>query len=106
MTKEQWLEMWKLSGEEGEKAWQATQEMHARRGDATYVIPDIAGYKSMQTGEWIAGRRQHKEHLKRHGLIEIGNEIDAHMKPVKRDDRQDRETRKRMIADIMNGKGY
>lgn len=106
MTKEEWLEMWKLSGEEGEKAWQATQEMHARRGDATYVIPDIEGYKSMATGEWIAGRRQHKEHLKRHGLIEIGNEIDAHLKPKKRDDSKEREQRKRLIAEVMNSKGW
>ena len=106
MTKEEWLEMWKLSGEEGEKAWQATQEMHARRGDATYVIPDIAGYKSMATGEWISGRRQHKEHLKRHGLIEIGNEIDAHMKRKPRDTKKEREQLRRTIADVLNGKGY
>ena len=41
---------------------------------APMVIPDIAGYKSMATGEWISSRSQHRDHLKRHGLIEIGNE--------------------------------
>ena len=106
MTKQEWLDTWKLSGDEGEKAWQATQAMHARRGDATYVIPDIAGYKSMATGEWIAGRRQHRDHMKQHGLVELGNEIDAHLKPKKRDDSKDREARKRLIADVMNSKGY
>lgn len=39
-----------------------------------YVIPDIQGYKSMATGEWISSRSQHREHLKEHRLIEIGNE--------------------------------
>jgi hypothetical protein len=40
----------------------------------TTVIGDIQPYLSMQTGEVIGGRRQHREHLKQHGLIEVGNE--------------------------------
>lgn len=47
---------------------------------ASYVIPDIAPYQSMQTGEMIEGRRQHREHLRQHGLVEIGNEVDK-LKP-------------------------
>ena len=39
-----------------------------------YVIPDIQGYQSMATGEWISSRSQHREHLKQHRLVEIGNE--------------------------------
>ena len=46
----------------------------ARKLTAPYVVPDIGGYKSMQTGEWISSRSQHRAHLKQHGLIEIGNE--------------------------------
>ena len=38
------------------------------------VMNDIAGYKSMATGEWIGSRSTHREHLKAHRLIEIGNE--------------------------------
>lgn len=49
-------------------------EYYSRAPVSAYVIPDIAGYKSMQTGEWIPGRRQHREHLKQHSLVEIGNE--------------------------------
>lgn len=45
-----------------------------RESMAPMVMPDIAGYKSMQTGEWIGSRSKHREHLKQHGLIEIGNE--------------------------------
>jgi len=41
---------------------------------SAYVIPDIQGYQSMATGEWISSRSQHREHLKEHRLIEIGNE--------------------------------
>jgi len=39
-----------------------------------YIVPDIQGYQSQATGEWIGSRSQHRDHLKRHGLIEIGNE--------------------------------
>lgn len=38
------------------------------------VIGDIQPYRSMVTGEEIGGRRQHREHLRQHNLIEIGNE--------------------------------
>ena len=38
------------------------------------VMPDIAPYKSMKTGEMITSRSQHREHLRRHDLQELGNE--------------------------------
>lgn len=41
---------------------------------APMVISDIQPYRSMATGEMIGGRAQHREHLKKHGLIEVGNE--------------------------------
>ena len=50
-----------------------------KAAEAPLIMPDIAGYKSMVTGEWIGGRRQHREHLKQHRMIEIGNEVKAHM---------------------------
>lgn len=50
-----------------------------------YVMPDIQGYKSMATGEWIISRSEHREHLKRHGLVEIGNEkIENKPRPLDR----------------------
>lgn len=39
-----------------------------------FVLPDIQPYQSMVTGEVIGGRRQHREHLKQHKLLEVGNE--------------------------------
>ena len=72
--KEKWLELWNLSGEEGERQWQLKQEMHARPPKVNYVIPDIQAYRSMATGEYIQSRSAHRAHLKQHGLIELGNE--------------------------------
>ena len=45
-----------------------------REVSAPMVMPDIAGYQSMATGEWISSRSRHREHLKQHRLVEIGNE--------------------------------
>lgn len=41
---------------------------------APMVMPDIAPYQSMVTGETISSRSTHRQHLKEHSLIEIGNE--------------------------------
>lgn len=38
------------------------------------VMPDISPYQSMITGETIGSRSQHREHLKRHGYEEVGND--------------------------------
>lgn len=43
--------------------------------DAPMVLGDIQPYQSMQTGEMITSRSSHREHLKQHGLIEVGNEV-------------------------------
>ena len=73
--KERFFELWNLSGEEGEKVWKLKQEMDKKGGfDSHQVMPDIQGYQSMQTGEWIGSRSQHRAHLKQHRLIEIRNE--------------------------------
>lgn len=70
----------------------------------TNVITDIKPYRSTVTGEMIDSRTKHREHLKRHNLEEIGNEIPAHMKvagkrikPKRKDD-----SRKRLIAEKLN----
>lgn len=71
-----------------------------------YVLGDIQPYKSIHNGEIISSRSQHREHLKRHGLYEIGNDIDAHMKQKKREpSRKDREKLRQTIGEIMWAKG-
>ena len=39
-----------------------------------YSIPDIEPYRSMVTGEYITGRAKHRDHLRQHNCIELGNE--------------------------------
>ena len=81
MTKEEWLQIWKLSGDEGEAAWEEKQRMDAGYSNSYLSAPMLISeernykpYKSMATGEMIEGRKAHREHLKKHNLTEIGNE--------------------------------
>lgn len=49
---------------------------HPARSDlpCPFISPDRVEYKSTITGEPITSRRQHREHLKRHGYVEIGSD--------------------------------
>ncbi len=38
------------------------------------IMPDIGPYRSMADGTIVEGRYRHREHLKRHNAIEIGND--------------------------------
>jgi hypothetical protein len=73
-------------------------EYYANRAeaDAPFIQPDIQPYQSMATGEMIGGRRQHREHLKANGLIEVGNET-KYLDPKPRPQVPDH-ARKEMIA--------
>lgn len=54
------------------------EEFYANRAEpnAPMVMPDLQPYQSMVTGEMIGGRRQHREHLKTHNVVEVGNAFD------------------------------
>lgn len=56
---------------------QAGPRTHGPRPEAPMVIPDIAPYKSIVTGEEISSRSRHRDHLKRHGCEEIGDNAPA-----------------------------
>lgn len=71
---------------------------------APFVMPDIKPYQSMQTGEMITSRSHHRMHLKQHGLVEIGNEVKAAM--TRQAPRDDRDGRKRAIAEVLSSRGY
>lgn len=52
---------------------------------ATYVSADIQPYKAMtgdKAGQYITSRREHREFLRRNGLVEVGTEP---VKPIKND---------------------
>lgn len=48
---------------------------------APFIQADIPGYRSPVTGEWVAGRRERREDLTRHGCVEydrgMGEELEA-----------------------------
>lgn len=47
------------------------------------VLPDIKPYKSMINGQEIGSRSTHREHLRAHQCIEVGNEVKHLMRDVK-----------------------
>lgn len=77
-------------------------EYQPRHEAGFFVIGDIQPYKSMITGEMIQGRRQHREHLRQHGCIEVGNEKLTPRKTIT----PSRDDYRRAVAEVMAGKGY
>jgi hypothetical protein len=50
--------------------------LHMKRNlVAPLVCTDIQPYRSQIDGTYITSRSAHREHLKRHGCIEVGNEV-------------------------------
>lgn len=45
------------------------------------VMPDIAEYRSMIDGTMITSRSRHREHLRDHGCVEIGNDPSLRAQP-------------------------
>lgn len=58
------------------KPIKASKAKRVQRQDrpAFHIIRDIEPYRSVVTGEVIGGRRQHRDHLRAHDCIEVGNE--------------------------------
>lgn len=51
------------------------------RSGAPMIQPDIGAYRSMVDGSMIEGRKAHREHLRRHGVREVGNDALSLAKP-------------------------
>lgn len=66
---------------------------------APMVMRDIEPYRSMITGECIQGRRQHRDHLRAHSCIEVGNET-----PKPRIASKAKSTRKELLHRILADK--
>ena len=45
------------------------------------VMPDIQPYKSMIDGSMITSRSRHREHLRDHNMVEVGNDSSLRGKP-------------------------
>jgi peroxiredoxin len=101
--KEHYLEFWgyTLGTPEAEQAWKEKQEMTFRAAPA--VLSDISGYVSQVDGSWIDSRSKHRNHLKQHRMIELGNDVLTQHKPIEIS-RQSNEARKRQIAEMAYSK--
>lgn len=47
---------------------------------APLLMPDLKPYRSMADGSLITSRSKHREHLRAHNCVEIGNET-KHLQP-------------------------
>lgn len=45
-----------------------------RREHGPMIMPDIQPYRSMIDGTLITSRSHHRQHLKMHGCVEVGND--------------------------------
>lgn len=46
-----------------------------------HVQPDISGYQSQITGEWIGSRSRHRDHLRQHDCVEVGDQMPTRRTP-------------------------
>jgi len=97
--KEYFIEWWSptVGREEAENSW-LEKEKQIRRV-APMVASDISGYISQVDGSWIESRSKHRDHLKRHGMVELGNDVINTHKSVEIS-RKSQEQRKRTIAEV------
>jgi hypothetical protein len=74
-----------------------------RTVDAPMVMTDMQPYRSMIDGRMIMSRSQHRDHLKSHGCIEIGNET-KYLKPKEKIDLspESKAARKQKIIEQVN----
>ena len=47
------------------------------------IAPDITPYQSMLTGEMIGSRSEHREHLRKHGYVEVGDQMSKRQQQYK-----------------------
>lgn len=81
---------------DGELTWY--REDFAETNDSPQIMLDIKPYTSMVDGSMITSRSKHREHLRQHNCIEIGNEKMHTTPPPTKDTR--REMLHRRLADM------
>ena len=97
--KEKYIDYWTptCGKEEAERSWEE-KEKNLKRS-ASMVMSDIGGYISQVDGSWIESRSKHRDHLKRHGMVELGNDFITKHKPIEVS-KKSQEERKRTIAEV------
>ena len=99
--KDKFIDWWTptIGKEAAEASWEEKQKESVRQSHM--VTSDIGGYISQIDGSWIESRSKHREHLKRHRMIELGNDPITKHKSI---DVQNPEQRKRAIAEQVYSK--
>lgn len=89
------LEWWTptIGAEEAKRSWDEKQQN--TKMAAPQVISDIGGYISQVDGSWIDSRSKHRDHLKRHNMVELGNDVPTQHKQLSA---RENEKRKETIA--------
>lgn len=64
--------------------------------NAPMIMGDIQPYQSMIDGQMITSRSQHRNHLRQHGMIEVGNET----KYLKNQDRQQSNVKEQIARQV------
>ena len=68
-----------------------------KKAPALQIIPDIQPYKSMIDGSTVTSRSRHRDHLRAHECIEVGNEkMETTYAPP------DREARRAVLRDQLS----
>ena len=97
--KEKYIDYWTptVGKEEAERSW--TEKEKNLKRSASMVMSDIWGYISQVDGSWIESRSKHRDHLKRHGMVELGNDVPTKTKDIEIS-KKSQEQRKRAIAEV------
>jgi hypothetical protein len=73
-------------------------EVEIPQAKRLHIIPDIQPYKSMIDGHMVTSRSEHRNHLRDHNCIEVGNEK-MESKPVQSVNDQRRNVLRQQFAD-------
>jgi hypothetical protein len=65
---------------DGELVWARPDAFADDTKSGPQIMRDLEPYRSMIDGSVIDGRKRHRDHLKAHGCIEVGNDT-SHLKP-------------------------
>jgi len=63
------------------RAIEVTQDWTPEPRSDYHIMPDIKPYISQIDGREITSRSRHREHLREHNCVEVGNDSSLHQKP-------------------------
>lgn len=59
---------------DGELVWVRENSLEGAAAKGPQILSDLRPYRSMIDGSIVDGRKRHRDHLKAHGCVEIGND--------------------------------